>query len=84
MVRHSSQAGDLEQEQVEILKAKLIHRLLTWQQLENWLHIEVVDRSAVEKIEQNWQSILDLVNAAHISMELVGDDAKWAKKKQKK
>ena len=73
----------MEQEQVEILKAKLIHRLLTWQQLENWLHIEVVDRSAVEKIEQNWQSILDLVNAAHRSMELVGDDAKWAKRCKK-
>ena len=43
----------------------------------------MVDQFAVEKIEQNWQSILDLVNAAHRSMELVGDDAKWAKKCKK-
>ena len=43
----------------------------------------MVDRFAVEKIGQNWQSILDLANVAHRSMELVGDDAMWAKKMEK-
>ena len=40
----------------------------------------MVVRFAVEKIGQNWQSILDLANVAHRSMELVGDDAMWANK----